>query len=219
MNMKRREFSRAAAAVALTPAALLAPVAHAQDRKPQAGKDYHVVEQRAPVEAPAGKVEVVEFFWYSCPHCHAFEPLLDAWLKNLPKDVAFRRVHVAFNDSFVPQQKLYIALEAMGLVDKLHSKVFNAIHNEKRKMAKGDEIADWVATQGVDRNKFLEQFNSFSTASKATRFTQLQNTYRIEGVPTLGVAGRFWTDGQLVGTMERALKVTEALVAEVKAGR
>lgn len=219
MNMKRRDFSRATAAAALAPATLLAMDAHAQTGKFVAGKDYRVVEQRAAVEASAGKVEVVEFFWYSCPHCNVFEPQLEAWLKQLPKDIAFRRVHVAFNDSFVPQQKLFITLDAMGLTEKVHGKVFNAIHNEKRKLAKADEIADWVATLGVDRAKFLEQFNSFSTASKATRFTQLQNAYRIEGVPSFGIDGRFWTDGQMTGTMGRAIKVVEGLVAEIKAGR
>lgn len=219
MNMKRREFSQAAAGVAVASSALLSPLAYAQAKKPQAGKEYQIVEPKAPVEAPAGKVEVVEFFWYSCGHCNAFEPALAAWTKNLPKDIAFRRSHVSFNDSFVPQQRLYLVLEAMGLMEKLHSKVFAAIHVEKLNLAKGDAIADWVAQQGVDKAKFLEQYNSFSIASKATRMTQLQNAYKVEGVPALGVAGRFYTDGAMAGNMDRAIQVVEWLVAEVKAGR
>jgi thiol:disulfide interchange protein DsbA len=219
MNLKRRDFSQAAAGVALASAALLSPLAHAQARKPVAGKDFHILDAKAPVEAPAGKIEVVEFFWYSCPHCNIFEPALANWVKALPKDMAFKRTHVAFNDGFVPQQRLFLALEALGLLEKLHLKVFNAIHTEKINLAKGDAITDWVVKQGVDKTKFLEQFNSFSVSTKATRSTQLQNAYRVEGVPALGIAGRFYTDGAMAGSMERALQVAEYLIAEVRAGR
>jgi len=162
---------------------------------------------------------VVEFFWYSCPHCNIFEPALANWVKALPKDMAFKRSHVAFNDGFVPQQRLFLALEAMGMLEKLHVKVFNAIHSEKVNLAKGDAITDWVVKQGVDKAKFLEQYNSFSVSTKATRSTQLQNAYRVEGVPALGIAGRFYTDGSMAGSMERALQVAEYLIAEVRAGR
>jgi thiol:disulfide interchange protein DsbA len=219
MNLKRRDFSQAAAGVALASAALLSPLAHAQAKKPVAGKDFHILDAKAPVEAPAGKIEVVEFFWYSCPHCNIFEPALANWVKALPKDMAFKRTHVAFNDGFVPQQRLFLALEALGMLDKLHLKVFNAIHTEKINLAKGEAITDWVVKQGVDKTKFLEQFNSFSVSTKATRSTQLQNAYRVEGVPALGIAGRFYTDGAMAGSMERALQVAEYLIAEVRAGR
>lgn len=216
--MKRREFSQAAAGMALVTS--MAPaVVSAQARKPEAGTDYQVLDPRAPVDAPAGKIEVVEFFWYSCPHCNVFEPTLEAWVKKLPKDVAFRRAPVAFRDDFGPQQRLYFVLEAMGLVEKLHTKVFAAIHVEKLNLSKTDGIADWIAKQGVDRAKFMEQFNSFSVATKATRTTQLQNAYRVEGVPALGVAGRFYTDGSLAKNMERALQVVESLVADERAKR
>lgn len=212
--MKRRDFSLACGST-------LAAAAFAQTAafKPERGNDYLVLEKPAAVDAPPGKVEVVEFFWYSCPHCNAFEPALDAWIKHQPKEVAVRRVPVSFRDDFGPQQRLFFTLDAMGLVDKLHAKVFSAIHVEKLLLAKTDAIADWVAKQGVDRAKFLEQFNSFSVATKATRATQLQNAYKVEGVPALGVAGRFYTDGTLAKSMPRALQVVEYLVAEVRAGR
>lgn len=216
--MKRRDFSKVLGA-AVAGNALLELPALAQGKAPEAGTDYRVVEKAAAVEAPAGKIEVVEFFWYSCPHCNHFEPTFEAWLKRAPKDLAVRRVPVAFNDSFVPQQRLFYALEAMGLVDRLHAKVFTAIHVEKQNLAKGDAIADWVAKQGVDKAKFLEQYNSFSVATKVTRATQLQNAYRIEGVPALGVAGRYWTDGDMSKTMERALQVVEFLAASIRNGK
>lgn len=216
--MKRREFTQAAlvAGSALTASGLAMAQTGAQLVP---GSDFQLVDPRAPVDAPAGKIEVVEFFWYSCPHCNAFEPTLAAWLKKLPKDVVFKRVPVAFRDDFVPQQRLYYALEAMGLVEKLHAKVFAAIHGQKLRLARAEEIGPWIASQGVNEAKFMEQYNSFSATSKARRAVQLQDAYRIEGVPTLGIAGRFFTDGVLGKSMERALQITDALVAEVRAGR
>ena len=215
--MKRRDFSVAVSA-ALAGSTVLSP-AQAQVQKPEPGTDYLVLDKKAAVEAPAGKIEVVEFFWYNCPHCNAFEPTLEAWIKRAPKDISVRRVPVGFRDEFVPQQRLYYALEAMDLLDKLHAKVFAAIHAEKQQLNKGEAIADWVAKQGVDRAKFMERYNDFSTASKAGKATQLQNVYRVEGVPALGVAGRFYTDGTLARNMPRALQIVDYLVAEVRAGR
>lgn len=218
--MKRRDFSQACgSALAVSAIGLSASQANAQAKKPESGSDYLVLDKRAPVEAAAGKIEVVEFFWYSCPHCNAFEPTLDAWIKRIPKDVTVRRVPVAFRDDFVPQQRLYFALEAMGLVEKLHAKVFAAVHVEKQALNKADDIAAWVAKQGVDKAKFLEQYNSFSVSTKSGKGTQLQNTYKVEGVPALGVAGRFYTDGTLSKTMERGLQIVDYLIAEIRAGR
>ena len=216
--MKRRDFSLACGAV-MAGAGFVPSIALAQAKAPEAGVDYLVLDKRVLVEAPAGKIEVVEFFWYNCPHCHAFEPTFDAWSKKVPKDVAVRRVPVAFRDESAPQQRLYYALEAMGLVDKLHAKVFAAIHVEKKELNKGDAIADWVAKQGIDKTKFLEQYNSFSVATKASRATQLQNAYKIDGVPALGVAGRYWTDGSMAKSLERALQVVDHLVAGIRNGK
>ena len=215
--MKRRDFSVAVSA-ALAGSTVLSP-AQAQVQKPEPGTDYLVLDKKAAVEASAGKIEVVEFFWYNCPHCNAFEPALEAWIKRAPKDISVRRVPVGFRDEFVPQQRLYYSLEAMDLLDKLHAKVFAAIHAEKQQLNKGEAIADWVSKQGVDRAKFMERYNDFSTASKAGKATQLQNVYRVEGVPALGVAGRFYTDGTLARNMPRALQIVDYLVAEVRAGR
>jgi thiol:disulfide interchange protein DsbA len=212
--MKRRDFSLACGAV-MAGAGFVPSTALAQGKAPEAGVDYLTLDKRVMVEAPAGKIEVVEFFWYNCSHCNAFEPAFDAWSKRLPKDVAVRRVPVAFRDEFAPQQRLYYALEAMGLVDKLHAKVFAAIHVEKKELIKGEAIAE----QGVDKAKFLEQYNSFSVATKASRATQLQNAYQITGVPALGVAGRYWTDGVMARSLERALQVVDHLVTGIRNGK
>ena len=217
--MKRRDFSLLASGAAVAASSVWPQAAQAQAAKFSAGDDYVELDTRAPVEAPAGKIELVEFFWYNCPHCNAFEPQLEAWVPKLPKDVAFRRVPVSFRADFVPQQRLYYALEAMGLVDKLHAKVFNAIHTEKQDLSKNAGIVEWVAKQGVDKTKFTEQFSSFTVAAKATKAEQLQNAYKIEGVPALGVAGRYYVDGTMAKGMERAMKVAESLIAGVRSGK
>ncbi len=219
ITMKRRAFTHVATGAAIAATSTWSGLVHAQVKKPQAGTDYQVLDPRAPTEAAAGKIEVVEFFWYNCPHCNAFEPALQAWVKNLPKEVSFRRAPIAFQESFVPQQRLYYTLEAMGLVEKLHAKVFAAIHVEKQNLARPEAILEWVAQQGVDKAKFAAQYNSFTVATKASKALQLQNAYKVEGVPALGVAGRFYTDGSMAGNMQRALQVVDALVADQRAGR
>ena len=217
--MKRRDFSFLATSVLGSSVVGFAPVVQAQAAVPQAGKDYQVVSKRIASDLPAGKIEVVEFFWYNCGHCNSFEPMLDAWALKLPKDVVLRRVPVAFQDSFAPQQRLFYALEAMGLVAKLQGKVFQAIHAQRLKLDTAEAITGWIVQQGVDRAKFVEHYNSFSVASKVTKATQLQNAYQIEGVPALGVAGRFVTDGSMARSMGRALQVVDYLVSEIRAGR
>lgn len=214
--MKRREFA-VAASVGLIGAQPM--MALAQARKPDAGADFLVLDKKAPVEAAPGKIEVVEFFWYKCPHCNAFEPALESWIKRLPPDVTLRRVPVGFRDDFAPLQRLFYVLEAMGQLDKLHARVFAAIHVQKKQLDTGPQIASWMAEQGVDQAKFMEQYNSFSVSTKVTKATQLQNLYRVEGVPALGVAGRFYTDGTLSKNMDRALQTVDFLIGEVRAKR
>jgi thiol:disulfide interchange protein DsbA len=217
MTPTRRNFGQQALAGMV---ALQVPaIALAQFKKPVPGTDYQVLESRAPMDASAGKIEVVEFFWYNCPHCNAFEPTLADWVKKLPKDVSFRRVPVAFNDSFVPQQKLFYTLESLGLLDKLHAKVFAAIHVEKLNLSKGEAIVEWVGKNGVDQAKFLKEYNSFGVVTKAQRGSQLQNAYKVEGVPALGVGGQFYTDGSMARSMERALLVVQSLVEDLRGRR
>ena len=216
--MKRREFSLSAAS-AVAASALTLPVANpamAQARQFKEGKDFKRLDKPVTPDAPAGKVDVIEFFWYSCPHCHAFEPTLDAWVKAAPKDLSIRRVPVAFNASFVPQQKLFYTLEGMGKLDALHAKVFRAIHVEKAKLAKDDEILAWVTQQGVDVAKFKEVYGSFSVANQVRRASQLQDAYGVEGVPSMGVAGKYYTDGTMAGSMQTVLQVVEYLAATAR---
>lgn len=219
--MKRREFSLASLSAAASIGGLgLSTPAFAQGpAKFVVGKDFMKLDRAVPTETEAGKVEVIEFFWYSCPHCSAFEPTFAQWVKNAPKDVVVRRVPVAFREDFAPQQRLYFSLEAMGLLDKIHGKVFQAIHVERLPLSTDASILAWVEKQGVDKNKFADTAKSFGVASKLKRAVQLQNDFKIEGVPSLGIAGKYYTDGTLSGSMERALQVTESLLAQVRQGR
>ena len=210
--MKRREFSKAGLAVSAL-GLTQAPAALAQTQV-KAGTDYLVLDKPATVEAPAGKIEVVEFFWYACGHCNAFEPQLEAWVKKLPADVAFRRAPVAFRNDFVPLQKLYYALEELKQVEALHRKVFYAIHVDKQRLNSDDAVIAWAAKQGLDQAKFVEAYNGFAVATKVRKATQLQDAYKLAGVPALGVHGRYYTDGTLAQSMGRALVVTDQLLAE-----
>lgn len=214
--MNRREFSAGAACLVGAAALGLPHLALAQARKPEDGKDYRTLDKRVPVDAPAGKIEVIEFFWYSCPHCNAFEPKLVNWIKTAPADVVVRRVPVAFRDDFVPQQRLFYTLEAMGKLDELHHKVFEAIHARKEPTNREDLILAWAEKNGLDKAKVAETYNSFSVQTKARRATQLQDAYKVEGVPAMAVAGRYYTDGSMAGTIEKALQVTDYLIAEAR---
>lgn len=211
--MKRREFSLSAAS-AVAASALTLPVANpamAQARQFKEGKDFKRLDKPVAPDAPAGKVDVIEFFWYSCNHCNAFEPTLEAWVKAAPKDLVVRRVPVAFNASFVPQQKLYYTLEGMGKLDEIHAKVFRAIHVEKQRLAKDDDILAWAVKQGLDAAKFKEIYGSFTVSNQVRRATQLQDAYGVEGVPSMGVAGKYYTDGTMAGNMQNVLQVVESL--------
>lgn len=212
--MKRREFSLAVTSVASTLALGAASSAHAQAAAPKEGKDYVRLSKPATTEAPAGKVEVVEFFWYSCPHCKDFEPVFAAWKQKAPAHVSVRRVPVAFNASFVPQQKLFFALQSMPNFEALHVKVFDAIHVERNRLAKDEDIFAWVEKQGVDVAKFKEAYNSFNVSNQLRKATQLQQEYDVEGVPSMGVAGKYYTDGPRAGSMQNVLAVVEYLAAQ-----
>jgi protein dithiol oxidoreductase (disulfide-forming) len=203
---------------------LVAATAGASPTAPVNGKDYRTLERAQPTES-GKKVEVIEFFWYDCPHCNAFEPSLEAWVKKQGDKIVFKRVPVAFRDSFIPQQKLYYALEALGKVDELHARIFRAIHVERQQLETDSQIAAFIAKQpGIDAKKFSDAYNSFGVQAKAKRATQLQADYQIDGVPTLAIGGRYLTSPSIVagsvgnrpeGALhEAALQVADYLVSK-----
>ena len=219
--MKRREFSLASmsAAASISGLVLSTPTLAQGPAKFVAGKDFTKLDRAVPTETEAGKIEVIEFFWYSCPHCNVFEPRFASWIKSVSKDVVVKRVPVRFREDFEAQQRAYYVWESLGMVEAMHGKLFNAIRNEKQNLTSGNALAAWAGKNGLAEQKFLETFNSFGVATKARRATQLQEAFKVQGVPALGVAGRFYTDGSLAGTMERALQITDYLIGEVRRGR
>ena len=192
--------------------------------EPVEGAEYLRLQNAQPTDT-GKKIEVLEFFWYNCPHCFAFEPSLTEWVKKRGDSIVFRRVPVGFRESFVPQQKLYYTLEAMNRMD-VHKQVFEAIHSARQKLDKEEAILDFIDKQGVDRKKFLDIYHSFGVQSKVNRVRQLQETYRIDGVPTVVIDGQYITSPSIVGQTLRGaseqamnaatLQVMDALIAKKK---
>jgi thiol:disulfide interchange protein DsbA len=212
--LNRREFTTSLALGAA--AASLLPAAAQAQGGPVEGTHYVKLATRQPTLDPS-KVEVVEFFWYGCPHCFQFEPALDAWAKRQPSDVLFRRMPVAFRE--VPygiHQRLYFSLEALGLVEQLHRKVFNAIHLERNMLDTEGKILDFAAKNGVERDKFAQVLNSFSVQGKAKQAAALSVGYKIDGTPAMGINGQYYTSGTLAGGNERSLAVTDYLIAQMR---
>ena len=212
--MKRRDFSsrliETSIAVGL-PAMIWSANANAQTQALVEGKDY--LRLSTPLAVPAGKIEVIDFFWYGCPHCYSFEPALEAWAKKLPPDVAFRRLPVMFREEpFGTHARMYYAVEAMGLLDSVHRKVFAAIHNEKATLAKPADIGAFMTKNGVDGAKFVDVMNSFAVQTKVLKSRQIAEAFKLDGVPALGIQGKYLTSGSIAGTPERALMVTDSLI-------
>ncbi len=209
--MQRRDFSRQLAGVGLGLA--VAGRTSAQGG-PVEGTHYVKLSTPAPVTLPAPdkKIEVVEFFSYACPHCSALEPLIEPWAKKLPADVAFRQVPVGFSAVYQVLQKTYYALEEMGQLPNLHRKVFAAIHQQNKRLGTESDVTAFVVANGVDAAKFTEAYRGFGVNTKVNRAKQLSEAYKIDGVPAIGVQGRYYTAASLAGTHERALAVADFLI-------
>jgi protein dithiol oxidoreductase (disulfide-forming) len=206
--MNRREFTlRLGAAPAL---GVLAASARAQG-EPAEGREYTRLKEPVPVAMP-GKVEVIEFFGYWCPHCAAFEPMLYPWATKLPSDVNFRRIPIAFSAPQEPYQKLYYAIESLGAVPSLHGKIFVAMHQNKQRLDKEADIAALANANGVDGAKLVEAMKSFTVATKVNQAKQLSQAYRVDSVPMLAVHGRYLTSVSQAGSAERALHVLDTLI-------
>lgn len=227
-RLTRRTAGRAALGAGL---ACLAPAALAQQAKrPAAAERYtegvHYIRLEQPVPVAPGPIEVVEFFWYECPHCNAFEPALEAWEQQPHPDTVLRRVPVYFAEvPFAAQQRLFYALEATGQAAALHRKVFRTIHVERRRLRTPEEFRAFVAGNGGDADAFMAAYASPAVAAQAERARRLAAAYRIDAVPAMGVQGRWYTTGALAnargpaGTNARMLDVVDALVATLRAKR
>ncbi|MCP1509841.1 thiol:disulfide interchange protein DsbA [Pseudomonas marginalis] len=203
---------------ALVTASLFGMTAQAADVPLVAGKTYVELANPVPVSVP-GKIEVVELFWYGCPHCYAFEPTINPWAEKLPKDVNFKRIPAMFGGPWDAHGQLFLTLEAMGVEHKVHNAVFEAIQKQGKRLTKPEDMADFVATQGVDKEKFLATFNSFAIKGQIEAAKKLAVAYGVQGVPTLIVNGKYRFDLGTTGGPEATLNVADQLIAKERAAK
>ena len=178
----------------------------------QGQQPYQVLTPPQPTEG-GGKIEVIEFFWYGCPHCFALEPEVLKWSKNLPKDVVFKRIPAFPNDNWGQAAQIYYTLEAMGILEQNHQKVFDAWHKENKNLANKRIREEWLKANGIDVAKYNEVEKSFSVASKLQRAKQLSANYKVDGVPRVYVNGKYFTEPASAGSNERVFPVVDQLVA------
>lgn len=199
------------AAVVLGLSALLPLSAGAADFKN--GADYLTLPEAQNTDA-AGKIEVTEFFAYYCPHCYRFEPLLAAWVKKNANNIVFKRVHVSAGGgggAVQVQQRLYYTIEALGLVEQYHQKVFDAMHVENNRLGTEEAALAWAQKAGIDRARFVEAWNSFGVQAKLRRANAMMAAYRIDGWPTVAIDGRYLTSPAQAGEGDKSLQSEEAL--------
>ncbi len=183
----------------------------------QEGKNYTLVKPVQPTEN-SKKIEVLEFFSYGCPHCHDLEPLMSAWEKKQAKDVNLQRVPVAFSKAWEPLSKMYYAFEVLGILDKYHTRFFNAVHQENLNYRDENQLFEWVSKNGGNKTQFIEAYRSFGVQQKAQRARQLAIQYAINGVPTLAIDGKYLTSSSLTGSHETLFPVVDALVQQARHG-
>ncbi|MDH5222877.1 MAG: thiol:disulfide interchange protein DsbA/DsbL, partial [Betaproteobacteria bacterium] len=189
----------------------------AQPRNPTVGVDYSELRPALPTEA-SGKVEVLEFFWYGCPHCYTLEPLLEKWIPRLPADVQFQRVPAVFNDNWARDAAVYYTFEALGLLERLHRPYFDAIHRDRVNTRDQSARNDWLQKNGVDVKRFEEAYKSFGVQSKVRRAQQLSVAYRIDGTPALAVQGRYTISAEQGRTQQGMLGIADYLIGVARKG-
>lgn len=184
------------------------------------GEEFTRLPKPQPVDTP-GRIEVIEFFWYGCPHCNAVEPAVEAWEKQLPKDVAFRREHVIWpgRDDTEAHARLFITLRAMGLLDRHHRAVFDAIHKDKAPLRSDKDIIEWAAKRGIDRARFEATWKSFGVNTQVSRARDLTNKFLVDGVPSFAINGKYYTSLGATRSEKRLFEVINKLVADERTAR
>lgn len=177
--------------------------------------EYTELKPPQPVETQ-GKIEVIEFFWYGCIHCYNLEPYIEAWEKKLPKDVEFRRVPAVFSPRWAYDASVFYTFEALGVLDKLHRPLFDAIHKDRLRTDDPEAMGQWLQKHGVDPKKFNDTMKSFGVQSKTRRATQLTVTYKIDGTPEMAVNGRYTVSAEQGRTQQGMLKAVDGLVEMVR---
>lgn len=221
--MQRREFTSLLGLSVLGSAAGLAALpAQAQAYAPVEGSNF--MRLNPPVPTAPGKLEVIEFFWYGCPHCYRFDPALRDWLTHLPADVSFRREHVAFNAMMRSHQRLFYTLDTMGEEARWHVQILEAFHQERIDYNDPEGPIRLMSALGADMTKFHQAWDSFSVQSRCAQASRLSEAYNFDGVPAIGVGGRFLTAPYMAGAPgtdeavlgRRALAITDHLISLVR---
>jgi thiol:disulfide interchange protein DsbA len=186
--------------------------------KAEGALGYEAISPAQPTANP-DKIEVIEFFWYGCPHCYSFEPSLTKWLKALPANVEFIRIPAIFNEQWGKHAKAYFTAEALGVVDAVHSDFFNAIQEKKQELETEDQLAKFFAAHGIKEAEFRDAYNSFMVDSKMRQAPALAAKYEITGVPAIVVNGKYKTNGTLAGSQEKMIDVVNLLIKKEGAGK
>ncbi|MBS7662812.1 thiol:disulfide interchange protein DsbA/DsbL [Pseudomonas lalucatii] len=201
---------------ALATASLFGMVAQAEPI--EAGKQYVELTSPVPVSKP-GQIEVVELFWYGCPHCYQFESTINPWVEQLPDDVNFVRIPALFGGVWNVHGQAFITLESMKVEQKVHDAVFDAIHKQGKKLASPEEIAEFLVGQGIDKDAFLKTYNSFGVKGQMEKAKKLGMAYQISGVPVMIVNGKYRFDIGSSGGPQQALQVADHLIDRERAAQ
>jgi protein dithiol oxidoreductase (disulfide-forming) len=177
------------------------------------GTDYKVVANPQPTEAPAGKVEVLELFWYGCPHCYHLEADLTTWLAHKPDYIVFRRMPAVLGSNWALDGQAFYAAELLGVLDRIHAPLFKALHQEHLHLSDENSLADWFVTQGVNRDEFLKAMHSFVVDMKVRRAGQIDQAFGIDGVPAFVINGKYTTSPGMTAGNEKAFQVVDYLAA------
>lgn len=177
------------------------------------GTHYVSITPEQPTSVAEGKVEVIEFFWYGCPHCYEFEPHLNKWKKALPANVEFKRIPAIFNKGWVIHAKAYFTAEMLGILDKVHQPIFDAIHKEKKTLDSAEAIATLMAEHsGMAKEKILNSLNSFAIETKSRKAIQTARLHGLRGVPAVSINGKYSTSGRYAGNYDNMIEVMNFLI-------
>jgi len=174
---------------------------------------YETLTPAQPVQNP-DKIEVIEFFWYGCPHCYHLEPAVAAWLKTKPANVEFIRQPAIFSDLWAKHAKAFFTAEVLGIVEKVHADLFDAIQNKKQKLLTEDELLKFFSDHGVKPDDFRNAYNSFTVDAKMRQAEGMGNRYGITGVPALIVNGKYKVTGTTAKTQDNMFAVTDQLIKQ-----
>lgn len=203
--------------LALLAAVAFAAPAPAQEVRARQNVEYRLIAPQ-PVET-GDRIEVVEFFWYGCPHCNNFQPSLEAWIRRKPADVVLRRVPAVFRDSWAPHARIYYTLEQLGEVERLHQKVYFGYHVEELSMSKPDVMERWAAANGIDRERWRKSYSSPEVDAKVENAKRLTESYSLQGTPSVVVDGRYLTSSSMTSSFPEMISILEELIGIARGRR